>query len=266
MKKIYHYTDLNGLKGIIENHSLWATNMYFLNDAAEMHHGISAFENALKYLGDELNEHSIRMLHNALDGQRQHQARHNYNISFCQHSDLLSQWRGYAGAQGVSLEFDSEELKKSLAFGNSRVISHEVFYTDPESTLEAKAEIVDFVKSEAFTKNNNSLFYEFANFSNLFNGILPFFKHRSFSEESEYRIVIQPESRSDDLLFRINQHGIIPYLNISVKEGTKRLPLKCVKIGPCKNKDFVAQGIEFLLNCNGYKDTLYSFTEAPFRV
>lgn len=117
MKMIYHYTDLNGLKGIIENHSLWATNMYFLNDAAEIHHGMAAFGNALNYLDDEISQQSIKILRNALDGQRLHQAIHDYSISFCLHPDLLSQWRGYAGAQGVCLEFDREELEKTSNLG-----------------------------------------------------------------------------------------------------------------------------------------------------
>ncbi len=37
--KIYHYTDLNGLKGIIESGSLWATHFSFLvtNGAIVIH-------------------------------------------------------------------------------------------------------------------------------------------------------------------------------------------------------------------------------------
>ncbi|EJG2383281.1 hypothetical protein HMPREF1144_0490 [Klebsiella sp. OBRC7] len=39
--KIYHYTDLNGLKGIIESGSLWATHFSFLNDSNELTHGMN---------------------------------------------------------------------------------------------------------------------------------------------------------------------------------------------------------------------------------
>lgn len=50
--KIYHYTDLNGLKGIIESGSLWATHFSFLNDSNELTHGMNCLENALQYLRD----------------------------------------------------------------------------------------------------------------------------------------------------------------------------------------------------------------------
>ena len=29
---IYHYTDLNGLKGIVDNHDLWLTHSRYSND------------------------------------------------------------------------------------------------------------------------------------------------------------------------------------------------------------------------------------------
>ncbi len=45
--KIYHYTDLNGLKGITESGSLWATHFSFLNDSNELIHGMNCLENAL---------------------------------------------------------------------------------------------------------------------------------------------------------------------------------------------------------------------------
>ena len=32
---IYHYTDLNGLLGILESKELWATDVRYLNDASE---------------------------------------------------------------------------------------------------------------------------------------------------------------------------------------------------------------------------------------
>lgn len=266
--KIYHYTDLNGLKGIVENHSLWATNLYFLNDEEEMRHGIAAFENALAYLGENISERSITTLRNALNMQKLHQARHNYNISFCQKPDLLSQWRGYAASQGVCLEFDSEALETALDFGDSKVLSRGVFYTRPDSTLEAKEEILSFMKNEDFIKKNNSTFFEFVNTSMLLNGLLPFFKHDSFQEESEYRIIIQPDIKTAPVKFRVNAHGLIPYLEIKTKSYAPfngQLPLNDVKIGPCKNRSFVAEGIHFLLNCNGYRNTTHSFTDTPFR-
>ncbi|HIF6627103.1 DUF2971 domain-containing protein [Serratia marcescens] len=269
MNKIYHYTDLNGLQGIVENHCLRATNLHFLNDEEEMHHGINAFENALNHLNEELSEESIKILRNTLDRHKLSQVEHNYNISFCQKSDLLSQWRGYAATQGVCLEFDSDELESALDYQDYQVLSRGVFYTSRDSTLEAKAEILTFLKEEnVIKKSKGDRLFEYEKASQLVNMLTPFFKHDSFKEESEYRIIIQPKINSAPVKFRVNQHGLIPYLEVKAKKDNAfngLLPLKNVKIGPCKNRAFMMQGLKFLLNQNGYIKTNISFTDVPFR-
>jgi len=38
-KYLFHYTDLNGLQGILSNADLWLTDSRYLNDSEEMRHG-----------------------------------------------------------------------------------------------------------------------------------------------------------------------------------------------------------------------------------
>lgn len=45
---VYHYTTAEGLKGIIENRCIWATNVNFLNDISEYHHGIEIVRGEIK--------------------------------------------------------------------------------------------------------------------------------------------------------------------------------------------------------------------------
>ncbi|HED3230788.1 hypothetical protein [Klebsiella oxytoca] len=63
---IYHYTDLNGLKGILSSNAFWATNFYFMNDAHELQHGVKCIENALGYLGGDLSEMRIDFIKESL--------------------------------------------------------------------------------------------------------------------------------------------------------------------------------------------------------
>lgn len=261
--RIYHYTDLNGLKGIIENNSFWATNFYFLNDAQELQHGIKCILSSLDYLTVDFSERSLRLIRDAITRFQLFEARHMYNISFCQDSDLLSQWRGYGATQGVCLEFDSDTLIESLSFTECSRVSGKVIYTQPDSTLEAKSEIIDFFRREDIAKLIESdLFHEVIYAADFSRKITPFFKHNSFSEENEFRVVIQPHNGLDNVKFRVNNHGLIPYLEVKAKE---KLPLKSVIIGPCKDRRLVAEGIQFLLQSKGYSDIPYSFTEVPFR-
>ena len=44
---LYHYTDVEGLKGIIERNELWASSAYFLNDSAEITYGYGLLKEVL---------------------------------------------------------------------------------------------------------------------------------------------------------------------------------------------------------------------------
>ena len=39
LQAVYHYTDLNGLQGIVTNHDLWLTHSRYSNDDEELTHG-----------------------------------------------------------------------------------------------------------------------------------------------------------------------------------------------------------------------------------
>jgi hypothetical protein len=41
---LYHYTDINGLKGIWEDGHLWATGSRFLNDTSELRLGVTLIQ------------------------------------------------------------------------------------------------------------------------------------------------------------------------------------------------------------------------------
>src|SRR5208283_3832785 len=44
---LYHYTRVEGLKGIVETNELWATSAHFLNDSAEVTYGYEVLKEAL---------------------------------------------------------------------------------------------------------------------------------------------------------------------------------------------------------------------------
>jgi hypothetical protein len=70
---IYHYTDINGLRGIYDGGQLWATSSLFLNDIMELRLGITAAKSFLLgnliQLRDQQKEWLER--NRALDEQRE---------------------------------------------------------------------------------------------------------------------------------------------------------------------------------------------------
>ena len=49
-ERIYHYTDAGGLLGIVKNKCLWASDVWFMNDAREALYGVDVIERALNLL------------------------------------------------------------------------------------------------------------------------------------------------------------------------------------------------------------------------
>lgn len=130
---LMHYTDFNGLKGILDNNYLRMTDVNTTNDHSEVRFGLDLIKEAMEseYKETKANiEKDLdpkKSLHYYLDD-----ITHNYckifTLSFCRVSDsddneifengLLSQWRGYGSQQGFAIVFkkglvDDELLKSS---------------------------------------------------------------------------------------------------------------------------------------------------------
>ena len=125
---LYHYTSLDGMKGVLESSSIWATDIAFLNDAAEVAHANSLTAHAIEQALRKLEASSARNPHLPGDdgwaerfyaGVRESIVEpRSANVlvtSFSEHADQLSQWRGYCppGA-GYALGFDGAALRDSF--------------------------------------------------------------------------------------------------------------------------------------------------------
>jgi len=111
---LYHYTTVDGLKGIIENNEIWATSAYYMNDSAEILYGYRVLHLALeswlkdKNLSDDsigrgLAESFIR--HFGHDALQRNVVTPIYLTCFCEDGNLLSQWRAYGSSSGYNIGF-----------------------------------------------------------------------------------------------------------------------------------------------------------------
>jgi hypothetical protein len=114
-RTLFHYTNADGLKGIIEKNELWATSAYFLNDSAEITYGYGLLDEALKdwISANPLPEESLSLglalkLQKAfgLDRLKRNVIEPIYLACFCEDDNLLSQWRAYGQSGGYSLAFN----------------------------------------------------------------------------------------------------------------------------------------------------------------
>ena len=107
---LFHYTDGNGLIGILGSSSLWSTHFQSLNDASEMHYGRSLAW-GLADTAEPGDKRRFLLRTMEIADSVIVQGATPYVVSFCSSGDLLSQWREYGGrGAGYSIAFGFKEL------------------------------------------------------------------------------------------------------------------------------------------------------------
>ncbi|MBK2048980.1 hypothetical protein IB655_03725, partial [Francisella noatunensis] len=108
---LYHYTDVNAFKSIVENKSLWMSSPKYLNDSKEFIDGKNkVFEFIDFYLARDKNisKDSINILQKVQEKLRQSETFNDdiFICSFSTRGDDLSQWRSYGqNGSGICIEF-----------------------------------------------------------------------------------------------------------------------------------------------------------------
>jgi len=142
---LYHYTTQPGLIGILNEKSIWATHIAYLNDSSEFRHGLEIIRHHIRTLkidpsrifqGDlpatqvEIFERTLRELMGQVLGFMDEvdvfvTSIFDSSVGPSSHpgrdpGDNLEQWRAYSGNAGVSIGFDKERLSNHVgAFGEN---------------------------------------------------------------------------------------------------------------------------------------------------
>lgn len=113
--RIYHYTDDNGLRGIIEHGTLWCTDVAYLNDPSEIKYGVSIAADTLAArasgasLAVQLFSRDFRRYETNAEGVPA------FVCSFSTKGNDLEQWRGYANnGRGYAIGFDGKVLETAF--------------------------------------------------------------------------------------------------------------------------------------------------------
>lgn len=141
--KLYHYTTLEGLLGILQTNTLWATQYQFLNDYSELvlirdkliesYFHIAKEEcrklsrqrkdfQKISDRWDGLNKFAIHYAETMVNAAYKATGENIYIVSFCREdkndyvnsNGLLSQWRGYGVGGGFTLVFDTKKMEEIL--------------------------------------------------------------------------------------------------------------------------------------------------------
>lgn len=262
-----HFTTVPGLLGIIENNEFWVSNVSFLNDKAELIHGIKVAEKVLSDVFDsqdrDLDVGLRERILQAIEDLNLTKLPNTYAACFCQRDDLLSQWRGYGGKeQGISITFKGSWLNDLARQNGGRLI--EVIY-DRERAAQRFKKLIDHELAgweieELLGEQPRPAFT--AKLIRKIADLAPRFKDDGFREENEWRIVLQRDDESAPLRFRVNEGVIVPYLSV---RAPGPLPIEHVTVGPGKNQDLCIKSVHMFLQAHGYTDVEVKPSKVPYR-
>lgn len=294
---LYHYTSEEGLRGIIESNALWATYFADLNDSQEIMELrkplIAELTDAFVPLVKEIRKRGLR--ENALVSKFGGNIRTAGQIakdwvdalytstfevdeaerqafccitSFCSHAQdqvyeqkngLLSQWRGYGGAGGYCLVFETAKLQQlMMAEREAYFLLHldlrpAFYFSDGRSVAPLFSELFDQsrrIVGELFagsTKiSGEQIFAPFVTAATTT-------KHRGFYEEREIRLVtVAGTQAADDAIkykagykqmslkeqftTRLSSGRIRHHISLFGKDAPP-LPIRRVLVGPSRNQD-----------------------------
>jgi len=270
-----HYTSQAGLLGIVGTETLWATNIKFLNDEYEFQHAIDLIKEIIptSNIKSDHRDHGIykdfiTSLEKQLKSLNNYRSESIFTLSFSEETDLLSQWRGYCpDNNGYCLILKIDEILENAKSMYDNVHLVKCIYDKETKETQIKDTLNEFwssyIKSDDKKERKNII----EKLSTEIMLLASYFKHPSFSEEKEHRIVVILDYAPDhDLKFREGKFSIIPYLELTA-------PRKCIDticIGPTSNKTLSRRALETFLDTKfglpvifGDLEILYSKT--PYR-
>lgn len=277
-KCIYHYTGPSGLKGIIENNKLWATDVWYMNDTGEATYSAEAIRKFLSSCTPqdeemkEVHDFAGVLLEKELEGDY----RRTYIACLSKDGNQLSQWRAYGCfAIGFNLEvlrtlipvtswvndvvYDESMQQHYLAelFGQAQASLH-YYRDDRDGQSKLPPRVSEPMMAAAGFLNNS--FVQSA-----------FFKHPAFREEKEIRISIagpdRLENPSEYPEFRESAMGITPFVEIDLllPGGQHTSAISEIVIGPQPHKREAERAIRQFLAKQGLSDVEVIDSKVPLR-
>lgn len=260
---LYHYCNSTGLLGILRNYKLWATHTFYLNDTTEInytHELIEEIHHELlndATLSDNPKENRLyqssyrELLHRfSYKTLRPKPDSNIFVICFCEQKDLLSQWRGYGNnGYGYSVGFKTNQLGSDLDFKLYKIIyskdkQKEILRKMMDEVISHFRQLiigVEGIDNQGKIADKCMIIFE----KKIIN-IAARFKHPSFHEEKEWRLIFDYNNKQKpkEIKFRSNINGIIPYIEYPYKKEVS--PIGEICLGPTVRQETATKSLIML--------------------
>jgi hypothetical protein len=275
--KLYHYTALDGLKGILGTHQIWVTDAAYLNDTLEMQLAASLIDRCMTETASKASDSCKELIRRSQVGGSPSNFTEGYFVAcFCDDRDLLSQWREYgARGGGYAVGFSACEMAAEGILGLRRVIYDPA---EQEGLVRGVIERICVAFDKVRERNTIAQLdadHTFPSFAQLLAShlreFLVTFKHDAFSAEKEWRLVVpfNVEQYLPFVRFRSAYGQAVPYMGLHPRPPTPAMPLlPIVEVvhGPTLHPELSKKSLHMLLQAMDYDHVEVTGSRAPLRV
>ena len=270
--RLYHYTDFAGLVGITKSREFWLSDIHHLNDITELKDALDELRTIL-YPFIQNHDPSQQLMEEILNTAENFSEWGLFIGSFSEDHDVLSQWRAYCADGGVSIGFVFEDLKKLAKENGFRLIKC-IYSTGTKNDLLnelLKNPVRDFKSGKPLSECVES-------FITQYQMLTPSFKHFSFAEEREWRIIPDPQSYLERAFVaklsrydvRVAGNMLVPYYRLPLSElGLKKekfyLGFDNIFVGPHYQTEKLIGTVSHLFNCQRVYWRSVSHSDSPYR-
>lgn len=267
--ELYHYTDLDGVAGILNSRSLYLSKISTLNDTSEITLAVQLFKALASEAVGQIDRDEAALLRLAAD-RLDHFRRTNICVgSFCEEQDQLNQWRSYGNdGRGIAVGFHTGELAAAAREHAVRLVR--CIYEPEEHvqiTKDLGALLLNAFRGER-TRDAERLQEVVLQFISTFLLIAPVLKDHHFAQEREWRVVSLPRAHDDHRLTAVLTGNIasVKFVMPLCHDGERDSRIiSSLVIGPTQDPENIADAVDVLARHHGFRIPDIRFSRIPYR-
>ena len=270
---VYHYTNPDGLFGLLSSKRVWATDYRFLNDLMESEIGWSRAKDLVRKILPRTEDRVQRQFYEqVLEILKIPRVESNFVYSLSSRRDDLAQWRMYADdGRGFTIGFDTSKIVE-IADNSPDFSFGKVSYSSLEFDKKVRSALQKYWRIVSKQKLSGPEFAELIEEAAIYldaaiGALAVTYKHSSFRSEFEWRIntFVSQGDPQNQVVVRSNGRRLIPYVPLRLcGEGEDCLPITKIGIGPGFRDSGVRYAVEKLCQQAGIEARIYN-ADTPFR-
>lgn len=274
--QLWHYTNADGLIGILQSGELWSTHVSCLNDQMELRYSRRLLLNKIIEVSNGIvSKEGMRFLELVKLRLAEDDTTTSewFVTSFSTKMDDLSQWRAYGfGEGGYAIGFDFSKLNDRNKVDNADIvpICYDIETQSDIAKNVAQMTLRYFLQGLSGKDRNFETWSEkfLIEWGKHLTYLAPLIKHPKFFEEHEWRLVrqLRPNEHTK-LTYRSKSTMIARHLPLKLSEPDKILPITKIIVGPSRNKNVSRISVGDLLKSSLYPDGKVQVVESevPFQ-